>query len=132
MRTLFKNYNTLPFLMDELFNNDISFNNIKTPANIKETDNNFIIELIKPGFKKEDFKIEYHEKLLTVSIENTPEHNESYIKQEFIKSAFTRSFKLSDSVDTNNISAEYVDGILYINIPKKVVKTVEPKKIEIK
>lgn len=132
MKTLIKNYNTLPFLMDEFFGNQLSFKDVKTPANIKETNESFIIELITPGFKKEQFKIEYHENLLTVGIDEVSEHNETYIKQEHIRKSFTRSFKLSDVVDANKINAEYTDGILYINIPKKEVKINEPKKIEIK
>lgn len=132
MKTLIKNYNTLPFLMDEFFGNQLNFKDVKTPANIKETNENFIIELITPGFKKEQFKIEYHENLLTVGIDEVSEYNETYIKQEFIRKSFTRSFKLTDAVDVNKINAEYTDGILYINIPKKEPKINEPKTIQIK
>lgn len=132
MKTLIKNYNTLPFLMDELFGNQLNFKEVKTPANIKETNESYIIELITPGFKKEQFKIEYHENLLTVGIDEVSEHNETYIKQEYIRKTFTRSFKLTDAVDVNKVNAEYTDGILYINIPKKEVKIKEPKIIQIK
>lgn len=132
MKTLIKNYNTLPFLMDEFFGNQLNYKDVKTPANIKETDDSFIIELITPGFKKEQFKIEYHENLLTVGIDEVSEHNETYVKQEYIRKSFTRSFKFSDAVDVNKINAEYIDGILFINIPKKEIKIIEPKKIQIK
>lgn len=132
MKTLIKNYNTLPFLMDEFFGYQLNFKDVKTPANIKETNESFIIELITPGFKKEQFKIEYHENLLTVGIDEVSEYNETYIKQEFIRKSFTRSFKLTDAVDVNKINAEYTDGILYINIPKKEPKINEPKTIQIK
>src|ERR1700742_64702 len=95
----------------------------KTPAvNIAETENEFHIELAAPGLKKEDFKINLDKNVLSVSAENKSENVEEgkkFSKREYNYTSFTRSFNLPESVDHSNINAEYVDGILKLNVAKK-------------
>ncbi|GIV29033.1 MAG: hypothetical protein KatS3mg028_0099 [Bacteroidia bacterium] len=105
-------------------------------ANIKETAENFQIELGVPGVKKEDIKIDLEDDVLTISSEQKEEKTEekdNYTRREFNYSAFSRSFTLPDIVDSDKITAEYKDGILNITIPKKesVIKKAQ-KRIEIK
>jgi HSP20 family protein len=108
----------------------------KTPAvNIAETENSFEIELAAPGLKKEDFKISLEKDLLSVSAEKKTENldeNKKYSKREYSYDAFTRTFNLPDSVDYNNIVAEYTDGILNINIAKKEEAKIQTREIAIK
>jgi HSP20 family protein len=105
-------------------------------ANIKETEENFQIELGIPGIKKEDIKIDLEDDVLTISSEQKEEKTEekdNYTRREFNYSSFSRSFQLPEIVDTEKISASYKDGILNIVIPKKdsVIKKAQ-KRIEIK
>jgi len=91
-------------------------------ANIKETEENFQIELGIPGIKKEDIKIDLEDGILTISSEQKEEKTEEkdyYTRREFNYSSFSRSFQLPDIVDTDKITASYKDGILNIVIPKK-------------
>lgn len=96
----------------------------KTPAvNIVENETNFTIEVAAPGLQKEYFKIEVKNNQLTVwseakSQENAQENTKKYSRQEFGFGNFKRSFTLPESVDSENISAKYADGILYVAIPK--------------
>jgi len=104
-------------------------------ANIKETEENFQIELGIPGIKKEDIKIDLEDDVLTISSEQKEEKTEekdNYTRREFNYSSFSRSFQLPEIVDTEKISASYKDGILNIVIPKKdsVIKKAQ-KRIEI-
>lgn len=90
-------------------------------ANIVETSDDFRIELAVPGFSKSDFKINLEGRILAISggTEDSPENKEeSYIRREFSRSAFNRSFRLSSWVDSGSIEAKYENGILMVTIPK--------------
>lgn len=112
----------------------------KVPAvNVSETDKAFELEFAVPGLKKEDFHIDMDKDILTISAENQSENEETdqetkkVTRREFSYSSFTRSFRLPENVDEENISAEYKDGLLHLSIPKKSRKEVEMKKrIEVK
>jgi HSP20 family protein len=71
--------------------------------------------------KKEDFKLELNEDLLSIRAEHKQEKeetNDRYTKREFNFASFVRSFRLPEEVDAEHIGATYRDGILNIEIPK--------------
>jgi HSP20 family protein len=93
-------------------------------VNLKETDKKIEIELAAPGLKKEDFKVEVDNNMLSISSEKQEEKEEiekkdSYYRKEFNYQSFRRSFTLPDYADENKISANYKDGILHVEINKK-------------
>src|SRR5680860_1092201 len=96
---------------------------MKVPAtNIRETDDNFIIEVASPGMKKSDFEVNVDNGVLTISYDFENEYEkegEHYTRREFGYSSFKRSFTLPDAVDGDKVSAKYDEGILYVNLPKK-------------
>lgn len=130
------------FFAKDLFNwndkNFADFGHTLPSVNVKETDTNFDIELAVPGMKKEDFKISLDRNILTISSEQKTESEEKnengkYTRREFNYQSFSRSFTLpSEVVDSENIEANYADGILKIAIPKKVREEIAIKRIEIK
>ncbi|HLS29815.1 MAG TPA: Hsp20/alpha crystallin family protein [Flavobacteriaceae bacterium] len=138
--------NWLPAVFDDIFNQDWLSEIDRTqrigksvPAvNVKETDDNFVVEVAAPGMKKEDFSIELDNKMLTVSSEIKEEHvseneDEQFTRKEFSYASFSRSFTLPESVDNSKISADYADGVLKIDLPKREeAKTEAKRKIEIK
>jgi len=88
-------------------------------ANIIENEANFTIEVAAPGLRKEDFKIEVKNNKLTVWTEaKAQEESKKYSRKEFGYGNFKRNFNLPETVDSENISAKYTDGILYLVIPK--------------
>lgn len=103
-----------------------------TPAvNIVEGKENFRIELAVPGLTKEDFRIKVEQDVLTISCEKkkSEEHNgENYTRQEFSYNSFSRSFTLPESIQVEKIGAEYKDGILMVNLPKKEEAKVAPSR----
>lgn len=139
--------NAFPLLFDDFFNRDLfdwSVNNFSTtgttvPAvNIKETADNFQVELASPGMQKKDFKVELEGNVLTISSEKRKEiqegsENEKYTRKEFSYESFSRSFTLpKDVVDADKIIAKYEEGMLSLLIPKKEeVKQKAPKMIQI-
>jgi HSP20 family protein len=91
-------------------------------ANVIENEDAFVLELAAPGMKKDDFKIDLENSQLTISHEQKEEHEETeknFTRREFHFGSFSRSFVLPKTVDTEKISAEYKNGILYLNLPKK-------------
>lgn len=134
------------FDMDDFFENrawgremspDRFWNNkISEPAlNIKETDDNFEIELAAPGFSKKDFEITIDDGSLNISAEKSTseeEKEENYTRREFSYNAFERSLQLPESVKEEAIKAKYNDGILSFNLVKKEeAKKRPPKVIEV-
>lgn len=118
--------------MWDWMNSNFSSGNSTLPAiNIKETENEYILEVAAPGMKKEDFKIRMENGMLTIysekqeEIENQDKKG-AYSRREFNYQSFQRSFSIpEDMVDGENIQARYHDGILDIRLPKK--EEVKPK-----
>lgn len=112
--------NVLDTLFSDALNNNYGVN--KMPAvNISEHADSYKIELAAPGLSKEDFKIELKKDTLMVSAERKSENNvegKGYSRKEFEYSSFSRSFVLPESADVENISAEYLNGVLNISIGK--------------
>lgn len=112
-----------------------------TPSvNILETKDYFRVELAAPGMSKEDFDLRVEQGYLVISgkkeeskKEKKSGENEKYHRREFSYSAFQRTFSLPEVVDSDKIEANYHDGILLVNLPKKeeVKKRQEVKTISI-
>ncbi|MBT3645497.1 MAG: Hsp20/alpha crystallin family protein [Pelagibacteraceae bacterium] len=129
-------------IWDNFFNRDFLSKGLdlgtKVPAvNTKETDGSFQVEVAVPGMKKEDFKIDLDNNILTISSEKKEEKDEKdgekISRREFSYFSFQRSFHLPNNVKEEEISAEYADGLLKLTIPKTETKKIENKKqIEIK
>jgi len=94
-----------------------------TPAvNIRENEDGFVLEMAAPGMQKSDFKINLDNNVLTLSSEKQEEKeesNERYSRREFNYGSFTRSFSLPKTINLDKIKADYKDGILSINLPKR-------------
>lgn len=109
--------------------------NDKLTVNVKETDSLHQIQLSAPGYKKENFKIDIEDNVLTISNkfeEEKSDVNEKWTRKEFKVSSFSRGFYLPEGLNTEDISASYENGILYIDIPKVEKKIKKTRNIEIK
>lgn len=119
--------------LSEMVGNDMMIS--RPSVNIKEHDNAFAIEVAAPGLEKSDFDIQVNDNNITISAqkeEKNEEKSEKFTRREFNFSKFSRSFALPENVDTDNISAQYGDGVLLINIPKMEKEDIEHvKRIEI-
>ena len=105
-------------------NKNFSQTNTTLPSvNIKENENEYMLEVAAPGFEIEDFKIEQHNDLLTISsekkVEKETKDGERFTKREFSYQSFSRSFTLPQTADGEKISANYDKGILTVSIPKR-------------
>ena len=138
--------NQYPSLFDRFLDNEMfdwssrNFSNTNTTlpsVNIKESDDDFEVEVAAPGLSKNDFRIELNHDLLTVSSEkevrNETKDGQQFTQREFSYQSFSRSFTLPHTVDGEKISASYENGILKVLIPKKEEAKPKPARtIEIK
>ncbi len=139
---LVKFSNQLPSVFDHFFDKDVfdwssrNFSSTETTlpsVNIKESKDNFVVEVASPGLEKGDFNIELDNDLLTISsekkVENETNDDERITRREFSYQSFSRSFSLPVIVERDKIKAKYEKGILNIVIPKKEEAKPKPAKI---
>lgn len=129
MRIVRKNNEWLPSILDEFFPENrldaLNYETFSIPAvNIKENFSNFVLEVALPGLKKENIAIEIEKDVLKVSSsvsnekETSHEEETNFTRKEFEYKSFKRLFTLPKDVNKNLISAQYIDGILSITLPK--------------
>jgi len=134
IRRVNNNYPVFQNWLEDFFgsvNNGLEYKTRATvPAvNIAETDNSYEIAFAAPGLQKSDFNIHLENDVLTVKSEKEniqDETNTNYTRKEFNFSSFQRSFTLPEAADSENIKAEYQNGILIIDIPKKEEAKAKP------
>ena len=113
-------FNSFFNLLDDTFT---KFNNEPTfDVDVKETKTGYELIANLPGISKENIKIDYDNKYLTISTTNN-EHKEEkdednkFIRQERYTGSFTRYFYVGH-IDKNQINATLSDGVLKIQLPK--------------
>ena len=101
-------------------------------CDIYEEDNNYVIEMDVPGFKKEDINMELDDGYLKISAEKKSDSEEKdgkkYVRRErHCYSKCERQFYVGNIID-EDIKAKFKDGILKISVPKEEEKK-ETKKV---
>ncbi|MCB0632945.1 MAG: Hsp20/alpha crystallin family protein [Saprospiraceae bacterium] len=124
--------------MDRLFNDffrmdfpladfEKSTRKVQPAVNILETEKDFQLEFVAPGWEKSDFNIQLEKDVLTVSAEvkqeeegeTKVESGVTYRRREFGRFGFKRSFQLPENVQVDGIDAKYANGILTVVLPKE-------------
>ena len=80
--------------------------------------------------EEKDVKVEYDNGVLTISgerKEDKKQDKENYFRQEICYGKFSKSFRFGDSVNEEDIKANFKSGVLEITLPKKEQK--KPKQI---
>lgn len=137
MSLIRKNTGTFPSLWNDVFTPDWfggvdQFNRSLPAVNIREGEKDFTLELAIPGQKKEDFNVEVDDDVMTISMESKTEASrkvDNYTRREFHYTTFKRAFTLPESVDQDDIKADYTDGILRFTLPKKAEALPKPKRL---
>ena len=118
-------------LAKELFNNSWDVSRLENPSrlaplalDVKETETCYELLMDAPGIDKENTKIEIENHILTVSVEKKKNDVKETDKMKRIERSYgktSRSLKLGEDVDENNVEASYVDGVLHVKLNKKPV-----------
>jgi len=102
----------------------------RAAVNIYKTENSYEMLLFAPGRIRENFHLNVKGNELTVSYlppEGFP--RPQWVRREYSRGAFERSFTLDETIDAASISAKYLDGVLQVSLP--IVPGKESKNQEI-
>jgi HSP20 family protein len=127
----------LPALFNEVFERQANETEVtyKPATNVREDEKNYNLELALPGFSKEEISIKFEDEVLTITAGRQPKEDEKgpkYTWNEFgYKSKYERSFQLPETVNADNISASFENGILLVTLPKKETQPTTLKQITI-
>ncbi|HOP06991.1 MAG TPA: Hsp20/alpha crystallin family protein [candidate division Zixibacteria bacterium] len=128
--------------VDQMFNRMFTRNNVVDcddcadfvpRVNIKETKDNVVLTFELPGMDKKDINVTVEHKLLTVHGERkfeSAENENGIVRNEIVTGSFSRSFTLPDYVDTENVAADYKNGLLTVQLSRK--EETKPKQIDVK
>jgi HSP20 family protein len=90
------------------------------PVNVREVENGYQVEVIVPGFNKEDIKVNLENNQITISAAKKQEAtNGKVIRSEYKYQAFKRTFNLDEKIDTEKIEGKYENGVLTLNLCNK-------------
>ena len=128
-------------LFDDFFKGDDFFPRRESAimkTDIKEKKDKYVIEMDLPGYEKQNINLSLKDGYLEVSAsvekENNSDEKEKFVHKERFYGHCSRSFYVGDEISEEDISAEFKNGTLIIDIPKKEEKKALPeaKHIEIK
>ncbi len=119
-----------PFGMDFYEGDDI----FSPRIDLSETEEDYTIIADLPGLNEKDIDLSFSQNVLTISGKKEEEKEEKgrqYHRIERFSGQFRREIPLQDTVDDNKIEATFKDGVLTINIPKRLDPSQKKKKISI-
>src|SRR5689334_20842662 len=84
-------------------------------ADVYDTPKEFVVEVEVPGYAEKELEIEVSDHTLTVTgarAETKAETEKTYRLQERLERTFKREFRLPPEVDSEHVTAQYVQGVL--------------------
>ena len=127
-------------LFDDFFNDEFFREPKKAlmKTDIKEKKDKYVIDIDLPGFKKENISVSLNNGYLEISAkvdkEDNSDDDERVVRRERFYGECSRSFYVGDQITEEDIEAQFKNGVLKLEIPKKDETEKEPdkKQIEIK
>jgi HSP20 family protein len=135
----FRGVNTLQEQINRLFSeafdrssDQASLASWAPAVDIYETAHELVVKVDLPDVKPEGLDVRVENNILTIRGERKFENKvneENYLRVERAYGAFSRSFSLASTVNTEAIKADYKDGVLTLSIPKR--EEAKPKQIKV-
>ena len=136
----FREFNTLQDRMNRLFRDSfgesreeaLTTTAFAPPVDVYEDEHNVTLKIEVPGIEEKDIDVRIENNTLTVHGERKfekEEKEENYRRVERQYGSFTRSFTLPNTVDTENVQANYEKGVLKIKLAKRA--EAKPKQIKV-
>ncbi|MGE3166699.1 MAG: Hsp20/alpha crystallin family protein [Planctomycetota bacterium] len=100
-------------------------------ADVLESVDRFMLCIEMPGADRSGIQVDFEDGLLTIHgpvPKRTPENGRALL-EEYGYGDYHRSFRLSEKIDANRISAEYDNGVLVLSLPKSEASM--PRRIEV-
>lgn len=101
------------------------------PMDAYREDGHFVVHIDLPGVTAESIDLTVEQNVLTVHAERKPPVGDSAerVVAERPHGVFSRQLFLGDTLDADNLTADYDSGVLTISIP--VAERAKPRKVEI-
>lgn len=101
-------------------------------CDIVETEDELLVRADVPGATGEEIAVKFEEGMLSIHAPVAPRQGEDteYLLHEYGVGDYYRTFQVSEAVDASRISAEYVDGVLTLHLPK--AEAAKPRRISVK
>jgi HSP20 family protein len=135
----FRNLSTLQDQVNRLFDGsfprraeDSALTTWAPAVDIYETENELVIKADLPEISEKDLDVRVENNMLTIHGERKSEEKvkeENYLRVERTYGSFSRSFSLPNTVDPEKIHAEYKNGVLTVEIPKRAES--KPKQVKV-
>ncbi len=105
-------------------------------VDVKDTGEAYELTAELPGMKKEDVSLSYENSYLTIEAKKEEPKDEkdeggNYIRRERSTGSMSRSFYI-DGIDETKASAEFKDGVLKVDLPKRAKEAEVSRRIAIK
>ena len=110
----------------------LTTSNFAPPVDVYEDEHNLTLKIEVPGIDEKDINVSIENNTLTVHGERRfekDEKEENFHRVERMYGSFTRSFTLPNTVDLEQVSAHYENGVLKIRLAKKA--EAKPKLIKV-
>lgn len=100
-------------------------------TDVKEKEKSYELEIEMPGYNKEDITVDFEKGYLTVSAkkDEKQEEGKKYISRER-HSVCRRSYYVGE-IDENGITAKYENGVLSVDLPKRVEEKTQTRRISV-
>jgi HSP20 family protein len=102
------------------------------PVDIYETEHNIVLQMEVPGVEQKDLDIRIENNTITIRGERKFEKEvkeENFHRVERRYGSFQRSFSLPNTVNTDQVSADYDNGVLKVTLAKRA--EAKPKQIKV-
>jgi len=110
----------------------LAFSNFVPPVDVYEDEHHITLQAEIPGVEEKDLNLHVENNVLTLSGERkleTEKKKENFHRLERHYGRFTRSFTLPPTADTQNVNADFENGLLKVTIAKR--EEAKPKQIRI-
>src|SRR5712671_4353222 len=136
----FREFVTLQDRMNRLFREtqpegrqeSLTTSSFAPPVDVYEDEHNVVLKIEVPGIEEKDIDVRIENNTLTVHGERKfekEEKEENYRRVERQYGSFTRTFTLPNTVDQENVQADYEKGVLKVKLAKKA--EAKPKQIKV-
>jgi len=120
-------------MLDSFFDNEPVWNTQTPAVDVKEEEKRYLMEVELPGLTDKDIELKVEDNILTLSSkkeESKEEKKNGYLLRERRSAEFCRTFVLPQDAERAEVKAEFKNGLLMVDIPKK--PEAQPRKIDVK
>jgi HSP20 family protein len=103
-------------------------------VDIYETENELVIKADLPDINEKELDVRVENNMLTIRGERKFEqkvNEDNYLRIERTYGSFSRSFSLPTTVNTESIQAEYKNGVLTVQLPKRAESKLRQVKVNV-